>query len=506
VGWTAVGAVIAASGAFVAWPAAHRADPAPVAPAKIRVASDDTTATATWARGPATAFRVQYSEDLDFSDARTQQVKRNTLALQSLVPGTTYFLRVASVKGDKVSRPSRLVRFTTGFGYAAPKLALGSRTSSTLSARWTVEATKDTTDENDESDKKDKGEKSDERNANAEVAYETQLAKDDTFSDPRSRTVSKRSLKFTKLSYKPTYSVRVRVVDSAGVALSPWSDPKTRQTSRKAPLRVASFNVLKASRSNWSARRLAVAETIRSQDVDVAGLQEATPQTVAGGVRQYVDIVRALGPDWALTEDSTGATGEARTVYNHKRLDLISQGYEEVAGSTRFGVMRYLTWAIFEQKSTGKQFVFLNTHFITSKARNRFPQRTAAAGQLVRLAKSVSKGKLPVIIAGDFNSAAYRNSGNGVYRTITGGGYVDPLPASDRLGSAEKRINADLKTVNKYARHPRRDSSAPMIDNIFVSPMRVAEWETVAKLDRSGAFIGTIPSDHNMIRLTVYLP
>jgi hypothetical protein len=36
--------------------------------------------------------------------------------------------------------------------------------------------------------------------------------------------------------------------------------------------------------------------------------------------------------------------------------------------------------------------------------------------------------------------------------------------------------------------------------------MRVAEWETVARLDRSGRFIGTIPSDHNMIRLTVYLP
>ena len=51
-----------------------------------------------------------------------------------------------------------------------------------------------------------------------------------------------------------------------------------------------------------------------------------------------------------------------------------------------------------------------------------------------------------------------------------------------------------------------RDASAPMIDHMFVSPMRVKEWETVAKLDGRGRVIGTIPSDHHMIRLTVFLP
>jgi hypothetical protein len=36
--------------------------------------------------------------------------------------------------------------------------------------------------------------------------------------------------------------------------------------------------------------------------------------------------------------------------------------------------------------------------------------------------------------------------------------------------------------------------------------MRVSEYEVVAKLDGSGRFVGTIPSDHNMIRATIYLP
>ncbi|WP_162891115.1 endonuclease/exonuclease/phosphatase family protein [Aeromicrobium sp. A1-2] len=475
--------MVAVVGALLFWPVVELADPAPVAPGGVQVESDDTTATATWTRGPATAFRVQYSENLDFSDAQTQQVERNTFALSSLIPGTTYFLRVSSVRGDKVSRPSPLVRFTTGFSYVAPKLVVDSKTSASLSASWTSDAT-----------------------TKEKVKYEAQLDKDEVFSDPKTKTVSKRTAKFTKLGYKATYSTRVRIVGPTGVALSPWSDPETRQTLRSAPLRVASFNVLKSSKANWSARRLAIAETIRSQEVDVAGLQEATPVTVAGGIRQYADIVRVLGPDWALTEDSKGATGEARTVYNTKRLELVDHGYEEIPGSTRFGVMRYITWAIFEQKSTAKRFVFLNTHFVTSKASSRFSHRTASAGQMVRLANSISKGELPVVMAGDFNSAAHRNNSNGVYRTITGGGFVDPLIRSGKLGAAEKLTNADLKTVNKYARQPRRDASAPMIDHIFVSPMRVLEWETVAKLDGSGRFIGTIPSDHNMIRLTVYLP
>jgi hypothetical protein len=45
-----------------------------------------------------------------------------------------------------------------------------------------------------------------------------------------------------------------------------------------------------------------------------------------------------------------------------------------------------------------------------------------------------------------------------------------------------------------------------MVDYIFVSPMEVKQWEVVARLDKSGRFIGTIPSDHNMLRATVVLP
>jgi len=44
------------------------------------------------------------------------------------------------------------------------------------------------------------------------------------------------------------------------------------------------------------------------------------------------------------------------------------------------------------------------------------------------------------------------------------------------------------------------------IDYIMTTKMRVSEWETVARVSKKGTFVGTIPSDHTMIRATVWLP
>lgn len=454
----------------------------PSAPDQVSVTPQDTTATATWSREQAESFRVEYSSRPDFTDAQTQQVSRETLGLESLAPGTTYFLRVSTVTGDgERSDPSTPVRFTTSYAVPAPQPTASSETSSTtVEARW--------------------------KGAGEGAHYETELATVPSFVEPQTVEGTETKAAFSDLDPGTPYWLRVRVLDEDGVPQSMWSPVLEGLTAPSEPLRVATYNVLKSSDRNWPKRRTAVAETIRSQDLDVAGLQEATPITVSPGVRQFADVARLLGPDWSLTDALPQETGEVRTVYNRARLDLIDNGHVEVAGSTRFGVMRYVTWAVFEQKSTGKRFIFVNTHFVPPKTRAAYDHRTSAARQLVDMVESVNTGGLPVVVVGDFNSGDYRTASNGVYRTITGAGYVDPLVESEALGSAEKRINADLKTVNSYARRPPRVAWTPMVDGIFVSPMRVAEWETVAKLDSNGRVIGTIPSDHNMIRTTVFLP
>ena len=74
--------------------------------------------------------------------------------------------------------------------------------------------------------------------------------------------------------------------------------------------------------------------------------------------------------------------------------------------------------------------------------------------------------------------------------------------------TVEKRINTQYSSYNNSLPVARRsrgvNGSNP--DYIFVSPMRVAEWETVVSVDAAGRFTSTPPSDHNLIRATVYLP
>ena len=36
--------------------------------------------------------------------------------------------------------------------------------------------------------------------------------------------------------------------------------------------------------------------------------------------------------------------------------------------------------------------------------------------------------------------------------------------------------------------------------------MRVTEYEVYARVDGRGRFIGTIPSDHNLVKVTLVLP
>ena len=44
------------------------------------------------------------------------------------------------------------------------------------------------------------------------------------------------------------------------------------------------------------------------------------------------------------------------------------------------------------------------------------------------------------------------------------------------------------------------------MDYIFTTPMRVSEYEVVLRLNSAGRVTGPIPSDHNMLKATVWLP
>jgi endonuclease/exonuclease/phosphatase family metal-dependent hydrolase len=176
---------------------------------------------------------------------------------------------------------------------------------------------------------------------------------------------------------------------------------------------------------------------------------------------------------------------------------------------------RYLAWGIFRQKSTGKKFLVGDTHLDPGGGSDYQAVRTKQAQAIVAEIKKRNVENLPVMVTGDFNSHKWTTPSNAPYDVMTAAGYIDPLGntyASDipsGAATAEKTVGAFYDSYNDFnrkanARH--NYGNGTYLDYIFTSKLRVAGWRTVVNVDADGNFIGTIPSDHNMVRASVQLP
>jgi endonuclease/exonuclease/phosphatase family metal-dependent hydrolase len=308
------------------------------------------------------------------------------------------------------------------------------------------------------------------------------------------------------------------------------------------PLRVASYNIhcSNCGGPSWQSRRGAVVATIKSRNLDVVGLQEAGQAWLKSGGRsidlsQFEDLRNRLGGSWRLTDSSRnncvksttptncspkyqGASRGTKIVYNSARVTMLASGSKRLpsAGSA----LRYMAWAKFRQKSSGKQFMFASVHLEpkkdTGSSRKYATLRSREMAMTVATVKKHNPGRLPALIVGDFNSSRFAKPANGPYDVLVKAGYVDPLGAKARTTKSapgavvERRINTWLNSYNDYVRTAKGNKawkSGSHIDYIFTTRMRVSEFEVVANLNSAKKkFAGTIPSDHNMMRATVYLP
>ena len=312
-------------------------------------------------------------------------------------------------------------------------------------------------------------------------------------------------------------------------------------------LRVASFNVYcdycvggAANERPWSVRRGAVISQIKSQMPDVLSLQEANAAPLRENYSpknpvQYEDLLKRLnatGVKYALTNmhrndclnsitgwkcvyKYRGASKGTRIAYNTKTVSMVNQGALKLAKTTG-GDDRYAAWATLQQKSTGKRFFFVDPHLSPHSNAKFYALRTKQTQQLIALIKAKNPGKLPTIVAGDLNSTKWARPANKPYDMLIQSGLHDPLGAVYRTNkvstkaTAERRIRAYLHNYNGFNRKAPaladRKSPGSYTDYILTTKMRVLEWETVARLDAKGNFVGVIPSDHNMIRADVVLP
>ena len=323
----------------------------------------------------------------------------------------------------------------------------------------------------------------------------------------------------------------------------PTSASKPSALPEAQPLRVASFNVRCAncsinSRVNkrekrWETRRTKVIAQIKAEQVDVLGVQEASPGLLRGKkISQFEDLANRLGAPYALTntkrygcEKSTsyksckkvdnGASADVRIIYRTDRLTLIDQGSKQLDNEKATSGPRFVAWAIFEDKTDGRRFFFANAHTEPGQSAAKRALRKKQAAIIVDTIKANNPDDLPIVVTGDF-SATKLSKDHPAYKVIVGSGLViDPLGNSYKKKStsdavAEKLTNVKYFTLNDFKAKPTKYSGYALgahMDHIFTSKgIRMLEYKVVLSLKKNGKFSGTIPSDHNMVRATIQLP
>ncbi|MBG6181991.1 fibronectin type III domain-containing protein [Arthrobacter sp. CAN_A1] len=536
---------------FTVIPAAVATDPSTVpvtadatvsseAPTGLKVAGRDAfglkLAWNVWNNAP--RYRVQLSTSPDMANASFYRFPPTTGEIRGLQPDTVYYARVAALSEDGNTRLSPYSAQISGRTDSADPGATPTPSGLKSTAQSPVSINLAWNSWN-----------------NAEL-YRIQFSTKADLSDSGFIRYSTTSAEIRGLNANTSYYFRVVALSPDGNErlsdYSPVISAKTKTATTPlapvtSPLSVASFNIKCANCFSgvpnelpWTDRRSAVVSTITSQMPDVIGIQEASQGWLSneprpGGLSQFEDLrdrLNGAGAPYRLTNDKRnncvnhvtptncvyedqGASQGTKLYFNPSTVDLLKQGSHLVPSANGADNARYLAWGIFKQKSTGKRFFVGNTHLQPGGGDAYHALRKQQTESVLAEIKSENVDKLPVIITGDFNSHKWTEPANVTYDVITGAGYVDPLGNTYKTdlpsgnATVENRIGTFYDSFNGFDRQAKARNNygnGTYLDYIFTSKMRVSEWETVVKVDSNGRFIGTIPSDHNMVRADVDLP
>ena len=360
------------------------------------------------------------------------------------------------------------------------------------------------------------------------------------------------------LKANTTYYFKVRVIQTDGTNLSSYSPAITGKTLAATPaptaipnqLSVATYNIHCANcdsdaAKSWILRRDSVIANVKSRMPDVMGVQEASQGWITddNGVRlnlsQFEDFrnrLNSAGAPYEVTNThrnncvnsatptgcvyaDQGASFGTKIFYNKNTVTMLSQGSAALPNLPGETSNRYMSWASFQQKSTGKSFFVTDAHLDPrSGTPELFEEKRQQAEKIVQVIAEKNTYDLPVFITGDMNSSKWVTPSNAPYDEFTKAGYVDPIGGTwmtslaSGYAPAEKMTNGRFNSFNGFDSTPGKNDDENVralgshLDYIFTSKMRVAEWEQVLNVDANDVVQGVIPSDHNMIMVKVGLP
>lgn len=345
--------------------------------------------------------------------------------------------------------------------------------------------------------------------------------------------------------------VPVSLVGGAEAAPGPVPEG-TLKGDAGTDIRVGSFNIRAVDKFEgqqdelrWSDRRATVVDQILGENVDVIGVQEASPnpnfeqEFLRGQSVQYMDLLAALNlrdplglKPWAITNPvpyncarpdrqyncvpvDNDASRDSRILYNSSKLAMLEQdAFEYTQQTGTLNNYRYIAYAKFKVLANGSEFWFFSTHLTNNDVKIQVSQWY----ELMNLVDRVS-GNDPAVIVGDFQKSKWAKPMDVMIPTMKKRGYGSVV--SQKFGSnyvtrqrAEKLTNGWFGTTNHFRRDTTnwaqddRSKLGNNVDWIFATnSLPVREWKVVLNLTRDkSALKGPIPSDHNMVRATLTLP
>ncbi len=256
-------------------------------------------------------------------------------------------------------------------------------------------------------------------------------------------------------------------------------------------VKVISFNVRtatadKGTTNAWDNRKAATPALITKENPTVFGVQEA--------IREQVDYISGQLPDYDWIgvgrEDGKGrydgenaGKGEFMAIF-YKKSDVeldsdygwgtfwLSEDSDVPSKGWDANFYRTATWAIFNHKATGKQFLYINTHLDHEAQTARKESIKLICSKLASLRPT---GQTPVVITADFNSE-------------TSDAIFDPLKALMNNAREYSSATDSYATFNGWG-----TSNGRKIDHIFISPeFKSLQYRTIRERYAGTAYV----SDH----------
>lgn len=236
------------------------------------------------------------------------------------------------------------------------------------------------------------------------------------------------------------------------------------------------------SLNSWTYRKDTVANFIKAQNLDIVGMQEV--------LHHQLEDLKARLPEYAEVgvgrEDGKTQGEYAPLFYKKDRFELLDNNtfwlsqYPDSVGFIGWdgACTRIATWAKLKDKTNGKIFMAINTHFdhVGTEARKK------GALLIIEKIKEIV-GDQPAVVTGDFNVSDQSEA----YQTITDNSFV----LKDAHKTALQQEGASY-TFHDFGRIPA--DSCEKIDFIFVTPQIEVQCSYIPEENREAK---KFLSDHN---------